>query len=145
MLTPMWSERQDTYEYTIPTKQIRTPTAPSSASRSPTPGPALRRGRQHDLGPQARHHGRRPDPPVAGYDAWNRLVKVYDDTDDDGFFEPSGDDSGGHLATYAYDGLHPMEALDNAKASADYHGDEIIDDSLKDYQELLKKGRGLGC
>ncbi len=35
------------------------------------------------------------------YDAWNRLRKVYEDTDDDGVFEPGTDDD--LLVTYEYD------------------------------------------
>jgi RHS repeat-associated protein len=45
----------------------------------------------------------------ATYDAWNRLKKVYVDTDDDGNFEPSDAPGGGDdalLATYEFDGLN---------------------------------------
>jgi YD repeat-containing protein len=37
------------------------------------------------------------------YDAWNRLVKVYDDQDGDGVLDVPGD---ALIATYGYDGLH---------------------------------------
>jgi len=51
--------------------------------------------------------GSETDRVFATYDAWNRLRKVYEDTNDDGQFEPSDAPGGGDdalLATYEFDG-----------------------------------------
>jgi len=50
--------------------------------------------------------GSETDRVFATYDAWNRLRKVYEDTNDDGQFEPSDAPGGGDdtlLVTYEYD------------------------------------------
>jgi len=54
------------------------------------------------------------------YDAWNRLVKVYEDTDADNEFDAGSGDT--LLAAYAYDGLHRRvrKTVDPDGADTDY-------------------------
>ena len=63
--------------------------------------PGLRRRRQHEVRPQAGQTKRPADHYV--YDAWNRLVAVYQD-DGDGVYEPGTGDTS--VATYKYDGAN---------------------------------------
>ncbi len=65
----------------------------------------------------------------AVYDGWNRLTKVYEDTDADNLFEPGANGDDDLIVTYEYDGLNRrvekyVTAAGGGARDVDYYYDE---------------------